>query len=268
MKRLFLIHFLIFIPSSFSLLIKPVSAGITILNCSGDIPKNTSCLIKAKTYKVNILRIDLCQSNPFPSFRSTADYIGSKCINLFDKNNSSSYVLANNQKLNLPRNIDIGGSYKYITMIFENKFSASGKYYAGNFFWKTSRKGPKVIIKEKNNVGKAYEFKTKLQNWRGKENTNNKYCTNNGGTKSRCELNYNGFNLTGIGLGSDFIEQYGKGAKYMFYMSELVPGIVLNKNSLGSIQLNYQKNLEVYGDGGSVKSISIAPFIIKATYMN
>ena len=246
---------------------KPVFSDNTILNCSGDIPKNNPCLIKANTYKVNILRIDLCQTNPFPSFRSTADYGGAMCINLFDKKVFGSYDL-NNQKLNLPRNVDIGGKYKYISMIFENKFSASGKYLAGNFFWKTSRKGPKNVIKDKNNDGKPYEFTTKLQNWRGKDNTNNKYCSNNGGTKSRCELKYNGFNLTGIGLGSDFIEQYGKGAKYMFYMSELVPGIVLNKNSLGSIQLNYQKNLEVYGDGGSVKSISIAPFIIKATYMN
>ena len=268
MKRLNFFHFLIFISSSFSLFGKQVLSDNKILNCSGDIPKNTSCLIKAKTYKVNILRIDLCQTSPFPSFRSTSDYIGAKCINLFDKKKSRPYDLTNNQKLNLPRNISISGKYKYISMIFENKFSASGKYYAGNFFWKTSRKGPKNILKEKNNVGKVDEFTTKFQNWRGKENTNNKYCSNNGGTKSRCELNYNGFNLTGIGLGSDFIEEYGKGAKYMFYMSELVPEIILDKNSSGYIQLNYQKNLEVYGDGGSVKSISIAPFIIKARYIN
>ena len=268
MKNIFFFHFLLLISSFTSLFSKPVFADNTILNCSGNIPKNTSCLIKASTYKINISRIDLCQTNPFPSFRSTADYIGSKCINLFDKKKTRQYDLTNNQKLNLPSNIPIEGKYKYISMIFENKFSASGKYFAGNFFWKTSRKGPKIIIKEKNNVGKAYEFTTKLQNWRGKENINNKYCSNNGGTKSRCELKYNGFKLTGIGLGSDSIEQYGKGVKYMFYMSELSPEINLDKNSSGFIQLNYQKNLEVYGDGGSVRSISIAPFIIKATYIN
>tara|TARA_B100001287_G_scaffold151096_1_gene127141 strand:- start:295 stop:1101 length:807 start_codon:yes stop_codon:yes gene_type:complete len=268
MKNIFFFHFILLIPSFSSIFIKPVFSDNTILNCSGDIPKNNPCLIKATTYKVNILKIDLCQTNPFPSFRSSPDYIGAKCLNLFDKKKSRSFDLKNNQKLNLPRNVPIAGKYKYISMIFENKFSASGKYYDGNFSWKTSRKGPKNIIKEKNNFGKAYEFTTKLQNWRGKENTNNKYCSNNGGTKSRCELKYNGFKLTGIGLGSDFIEEYGKGAKYMFYMSELVPEIILDKNSSGSIELNYQKNLEVYGDGGSVKSISIAPFIIKAIYLN
>ena len=268
MKKIFLFHVLFLTTNFVSSFSKPVFSDNTILNCSGNIPKYNPCLIKASTYKVNILRIDLCQTNPFPSFRSTADYVGAKCINLFDKKRNRPIDLTNNQKLNLPNNIAIDGKYKYISMIFENKFAASGKYYAGNFFWKTSRKGPKIIIKEKNNVGKAYEFTTKLQNWRGKENIKNKYCTNNGGTKSRCELKYNGFKLTGIGLGSDSIEQYGKGVKYMFYMSELSPEIILDKNSSGSIQLNYQKNLEVYGDGGSVKSISIAPFIIKATYIN
>ena len=40
----------------------------TILNCLGDIPNKTSCLIKATSYKINVERIDICQNKALITF--------------------------------------------------------------------------------------------------------------------------------------------------------------------------------------------------------
>ena len=61
---------------------KPVYSSARILNCAGAIPKNVACIIKASSYDVKITRIDICQKNPLPNYKSTPDFIGSKCINL------------------------------------------------------------------------------------------------------------------------------------------------------------------------------------------
>tara|TARA_B100000073_G_scaffold244986_1_gene205495 strand:+ start:768 stop:1583 length:816 start_codon:yes stop_codon:yes gene_type:complete len=266
MKYRSIINFLILIsPNLFFIWIKPAFSSITILNCSGEIPNKTPCLIEANQYKINISRVDICQENPFPNYSITPDYVGSKCINLLDKKILKKYDL---NKLEIPKGINIQGEYKYISLIFENKFLVSGQYESGGYFWKTSSKGPTKVISTKDQNGKAEVFTSRLRNWRGKDNTDNKYCSNNGGTFSRCDLNYNGYKLSAIGLGPDFIENYGNNARYMFFLSELSPRFILTKDSSKYLELKYKKKLEVYGDGKSIQSISIAPFIFETNLRN
>ena len=84
---------------------KPVYSSATILNCTGDIPKKTACLIKANSFKAKIRRIDICQSNPFPNYRSMPNFSGSKCINLFDSDISSQSDLDRNKKFYISKDI-------------------------------------------------------------------------------------------------------------------------------------------------------------------
>ena len=74
--------------------------------------------------------------------------------------------------------------------------------------------------------------------------------------------------MTGIGLDSALIETSGKKTKYMFFVSELSPIVYLNKNSEGYFSINWEKNLEVFGNGFAVESISIAPFKFKTRYIS
>ena len=107
MKYRSIINFLILTSTSlFGFWIKPAYSSITILNCSGEIPDKTPCLIEANQYKINISRIDICQENPFPNYRITPDYIGSKCINLLDKRILKKYDL---NKLEIPQEFIIKG---------------------------------------------------------------------------------------------------------------------------------------------------------------
>ena len=69
------------------------------------------------------------------------------------------------------------------------------------------------------------KFTTKLVYWRGEKNLDNKYCENNGGSPSRCDLLYNGFKMTGIGLDSNLVETYGnKISKLNKYYNEFETG--------------------------------------------
>ena len=44
--------------------------------------------------------------------------------------------------------------------------------------------------------------------------------------------------------------------------------INLNKDSNGYIDINFEKNLEVFGNGSEVTSISIAPFEFQTRFIN
>ena len=69
MKYRSIINFLILTSATlFGVEIKPAYSSITILNYSGEIPNKTPCLIEANQYKINILRVDICQENPFPNY--------------------------------------------------------------------------------------------------------------------------------------------------------------------------------------------------------
>ena len=250
--------------------LKNPSLANTILKCTGSIPNKSSCLIKANTYKINVNRIDICQKDPFPSFRITPDYSGSNCINLFDiKKDSVKFSLRRNSKFNIP-NIDnftnTKGVYQYISMILKNEFIVSGKYTVAGKTYKTGSKGPRNIKIDNKTDSKPQNLTERLTNWRGINNKDNPYCIN-GGTSSRCDLAYNGYKLTAIGLNDDFIETSGDNTKYIFYVSNLQIPINLQKDSTGYLDIKPIKNLEVYGNGKTVKSISTAPFLFQSTFI-
>ncbi len=248
---------------------KPLYASATILNCNGDIPKKTACIIKASTFNFRIRRIDICQKNPFPNYRNNADFNASKCINLLNKNVSGLNYLDGEEKYYITKDLNIEkGIYRYISIIIENKFIVSGKYKANNYFWGTSKEGPKKIIQSKNNISFPEEYTTKLTNWRGENNLENKYCENNGGTSTRCDLQYNGLRMSGVGLDSNFMEVSGKKTKFMFFVSDLSPAVNLNQDSEGYFNIDLERNLEVFGKGSFVTSISIAPFQLKTKFTN
>ena len=251
--------------------LQPVQAAATILKCAGQVPNKTACLIEAKSIKTNIYRVDLCKENPFPNYRSSADYAGAKCISLF--NNNGKLYIGNFKKGNeykLPtqgRDIIKSGKYQYLTIVFENKFKSAGKYTSGERTWTTggiNKKNNKKIINV--NKGNPKEFTSKLSNWRGEINKKNDYCDNDGGTYSRCEIKYNGYQLTSIGLGSNFIESYGPKLPYMFYMNNLLSPINLKEATNIDFFLVDNNSLEVYGDGETVQSISLAPLIFKISF--
>ncbi len=268
MKKSKIINFLIFCLSGMSFIqMRQIYSSSTILNCSGDVPKGVPCLIKASSYKAEVERIDICKNNPFINIRTTPDYGGSYCLNLFsNKNNSKKINLADNPIFKIPENENIRGEFKYISVIFKNKFTISGKYKSGNDIWITNNKGPKNIVKSVSDKDIPKKFSEKLINWRGADNKNNKYCDNNGGTSSRCELNYNGNKLTAIGLNKDYIESFGDNVKFVFYNLELSPPIQILEVDKGSIIIRYKKNLEVYGNGKDIKSISTAPIIFSVRF--
>ena len=261
-------YFLIAYLTSFtSFQLQPVYSSATILNCNSKIPKGVPCLIKASSYNVEIEKVHICPKNPYPDFRTTPDYAGSLCLNLYDKKiNSGKLNLTNNSKLEIPENTLDNREYKYISIIFKNKFTVSGKFFSNENSWNTGKKGPKNVLKAKDNFQVPKKFSEKLANWRGLNNEDNKYCDNDGGTFSRCDLNYNGYKLTAIGLDENFIETYGEKTKYLFYNVELSPPISLNKEKKGTIDIKYQRNLEVYGDGKEIKSISVAPLLLRAFF--
>ena len=247
---------------------KPVYSSARILNCTGSMPKKTACIIKASSYDLKIKRIDICQKNPLPNYKITPDFNGAKCINLANNKLNSEDLSNINQKYNISKNAIIdNGNYRYISVIIKNKFVVSGSYKANNYFWSTSKKGPKEIIKSNSKISNPAEFTTRLINWRGEKNLDNKYCKNNGGTSSRCDLQYNGYEMSGIGLDSDFVETSGNNIKFVFFISELSPMVNLNQDSKGYIEINLKKNLEVFGDGSAVKSISIAPFEFETRFI-
>ena len=246
---------------------QPVYSAATIIKCKGQIPDKTACFIKPSSYNIDTYRVDLCQRNPFPDFRSSADYAGAACMTLFNSKdgvdrgqvvNSSIYKLPIIDKDNIKP-----GTYKYLAMVLKNGFKSSGKYSSGGTTWRTVGPDSKTL---KTSQGDPVEFTVKLSNWRGVDDRDNDYCDNNGGTSSRCESNYNGYQVTGIALGSDFIESYGVEVAYMFHMIEIPLPITLREDSDGSFVITNKKRLEVYGNGKEVQSISIAPFIFQVTY--
>ena len=250
---------------------QPVYSAATIIKCKGQVPNKTACLINAKSIKTNIYRVDLCKKNPFPNYRSSPDYAGGGCITLFNDNGKlyrGNFNKGNKYKLpEEGREIIRPGSYNYLTIVFENSFKSSGKYTSGETTWTTGGFNKKYNQRILNtNKGQPIEYTSKLSNWRGKNNKDNDYCDNNGGTYSRCEIKYNGYQLTSIGLGSDFIESYGPKLPYMFYMNTLLSPINLKETMNIDFFLVDNNSLEVYGDGQTVQSISIAPLIFKLTF--
>ena len=59
-------------------------------------------------------------------------------------------------------------------IILNNKFTVSGRYKSDKYFWTTTKEGPKKVIQSENNLSIPKEFNTKLTNWRGEKNIDNK----------------------------------------------------------------------------------------------
>ncbi len=267
MKKLsFLISFLTIFTGIFSALNQPASA-VTVEECSGIPDGEDACLIEPTSYKIDTYRVDICQRDPFPSTSSSADYAGAGCMTLFNgSGNLYRGQLANSNNYTLPitarENIK-PGTYKYLTMVLNNGFISSGKYTVGSTTWRTAGTDESNIV---TTSGDPVESTVELSNWRGSDDSDNPYCDNNGGTASRCEVNYNGYELTGIGLGSDFIATSGSGVTYMFYMAELATPITLKAGADGYFDITVDNGLELYGNGTSVESMAVAPFIFQVTY--
>ena len=250
---------------------KPLRAALTILDCNGRIPRKTACLIKPVTFKTDIYRIDICKENPFPDYRSSPNYSGSGCMALFrSKGRLYRFDIRKGPKYKIPQrgreNIKTE-TYNYLAIIFKNGFTSSGEYTTGDKTYMTAgvdKKTNKKILKI--NGGNPEEFTTKLSNWRGESNKDNEYCDNNGGTFSRCEIKYNGYELTAVGLGNDLIEDHGSKLKYVFYMNKLLSPINLNEDLDSVFYLKANNRLEVYGKGNEIQSITIAPFIFDLNY--
>jgi len=258
----------------FSSFNQPALSGQTVSDCTGEIPDDTVCLTEPTSYKISTYRVDLCQTDPFPSTSTSADYSGAGCITLFNGNGSLyDGQLANNANFTFPstgRETMKPGTYNYLTLVINNNFISSGKYTSGGTTWRTTGTQNGVGNTVVTTPGDPIEFSDSLSNWRGSSDEDNDYCDNNGGTASRCELNYNGFELVGIGIGDDFVETSGSGVSYLFYSAQLANPITLNSNSDGYIDITVDNGLEVYGadigDGLTVRSISMAPFIFQASY--
>tara|TARA_Y100001968_G_C19436500_1_gene759999 strand:- start:907 stop:1731 length:825 start_codon:yes stop_codon:yes gene_type:complete len=249
-----------------------VNASTSIIKCQGEVPNRTACLISPSSYKIDTYRVDICQKTPFPSYRSSADYSGANCITLFN-GNGDLYKgnFSRNTNFKIPttgrQNIKTG-KYRYLTMVLNNEFYISGRYTSGETTWRTAGRDKKGRAQITTTQGEPVEIKEKLSSWRGKNNQPNDYCDNNGGTFSRCEMLYNGYKLTGIGLRDNFTESDSNKVAYVFYMVELASPINLKEDSVGDFKLRIKRSLEVYGNGRTVKSISTAPFIFEATYTN
>ena len=267
MKNIFKKKFILMFLLTSSFFKNKIIAENFILPCTNEIPDKVACLIKASSYDIKISRIDICQDNPFPEFRTIPNFNGSKCITLFKNINGITSKKIDLTQLKIDNSSNIKeGIYKYLTLILKNEFTISGEFKGNNKRWITTKKGPKDILLAKDNLTSPSKFQEKLNNWRGKSNLDNKYCKNNGGTYSRCDIAYNGDKTSVIGVDANYIETYGNKAKYIFYIGELSPQINLKNNLNGYLSLKINKNLEVYGNGDFIKSISIAPFSFKATY--
>ena len=255
----------------FGSLNQPVMS-VEVSDCNGEVPDQTVCLTEPTSYKISTYRVDLCQTDPFPSTSTSADYSGAGCVTLFNGNGTLyDGQLANNANYTLPttgRETMKAGTYNYLTLVINNNFVSSGKYTSGDTTWRTMGPTEEDLS---TTSGDPIEFSVSLSSWRGSRDQDNPYCTNNGGTASRCEVNYNGYELVAVGIGNDFVETSGSGISYMFYSAQLANPITLNSNSDGYIDITVDNGLEVYGDdspgdGLTVRSIAIAPFIFQASY--
>ena len=103
-------------------------------------------------------------------------------------------------------------------------------------------------------------------NWRGSSDLDNDYCENNGGTNSRCELNYNGTRITAVFTDSNLNATSGSSVSRAVYVAELTQPIEINASSQGTFQVACDADLEVVGNGVQVTSLFGNPFIFSASF--
>lgn len=255
------------ISSIFSALaVLPSNAAITVNDCSGSIP-NGKCLSPATSYKVRIHQVNICPKDPIPSGSSSPDF--SDCITLF-KASGSPYTgdVASGKSFSLPKEgmdkVANAGTYTHISLVFGNVISSSGTYSSGGTTWRTLNTSSAPWVST--SAGAAELNDQVGSNWRGSGDNDNSYCENNGGTQSRCELNYNGTQITAVFADSNLNATSGSSVSRAIYVAELSNSIKITGSSKGSFRVACDADLEVVGDGVQVTDMFGNPFIFSASF--
>lgn len=248
------------------------SYPVTVAACaSGQIPTSTEgCLIDPISYKLDIYRVYICRTDPFPASANKANL--DVCMALFnDNNNPYTAELANNT-VSLPNTgmeEIVPGTYTHAAVVFENVFKGKGKYTVGGNTYRTLASFTENGVNVTTTSGEPEVTVETLQNWRGPDgSSNNPYCKD-GATVSRCETDYNSYKVTGIITDSSFNAVSGGTSARLFYLAKLSNPFSLTTSSSGSIEITVDSNYEVGGnDGGTeVRNMNIAPFVFQPTFV-
>ena len=243
----------------------------TVAACTGSIPSgNDTCLVDPTSYELDIYRVYICTSDPFPSSATKAD-LGS-CMALFKSDSPYTGQLANNTFTLPSTGMDeiVNGAYTHAAVVFSNKFKGSGSYTSGGQTYRT-----KVYVENSGtNVttdpGDPVKSTETVTNWRGQDgNSANDYCKD-GATVSRCEADFNNYKVTGIITDSSLNAVSGASSARLFYLAELTSPFTLTDSSSGSIEITVDNNYEVNGNdaGTAVEAMTIAPFVFQPTYVS
>ena len=242
----------------------------TVSACTGSIPSGgDTCLVDPTSYELDIYRVYICTSDPFPASSTEANL--SSCMALFI-NDSSPYTgqLANNT-FTLPSTgmgKKVNGSYTHTAVVFKNVFTGAGTYTSGGNTYRTVNNpgGGNVTT----DAGDPVKVNESITNWRGESGNNaNPYCKD-GATVSRCEADFNGYKVTGIITDSSLNAVSGGSASRLFYLAELSSPFTLTDSSAGSIEITVDNNYEVDGNdaGTEVEEMYIAPFVFQPTFVS
>ncbi len=242
----------------------------TVSLCTGSIPSGEdTCLVDPTSYELDIYRVYICTSDPFPASSTEANL--SSCMALFI-NDSSPYTgqLANNT-FTLPSTgmeEKINGSYTHTAVVFKNVFTGAGTYTSGGNTYRTvNNSGGGNVTTDAGDPEKVNET---ITNWRGESGSSaNPYCKD-GATVSRCEADFNGYKVTGIITDSSLNAVSGGSASRLFYLAELTSPFTLTDSSSGSIEITVDNNYEVSGNdaGTVVEAMTIAPFVFQPTFVS
>jgi len=243
---------------------KAMAFPVNIPPCTGSIPVDDSCLVNPTSYEVDIYKVLICQNDPFPSNANKANL--SSCMKLFESNNPYTGQLAQNQ-FTLPstgRDQIKEGQYSYVAVVFSNVLTGAGSYTSGGKTYRTTGNGSITT-----DPGDPVKHGETFTGWRGEFDDDNDYCRN-GATQSRCETDFNNYQVTGIITDSSLNSVSGNSASRLFYLAELTSPFTLSKSSSGSIEINVDNAYELNGsfDGSSVDSMAIAPFVFQPTFVN
>ena len=243
-----------------------------VSTCTGSIPAGDDrCLVDPTSYELDIYKVFICTSDPFPAAATAADL--SSCMSLFNSDSPYTGQLANNT-FTLPNTgmeEKVNGSYTHTAVVFSNVFKGSASYTSGGTTYRTKEfvegEGGNVT----NEPGVPVKATETITNWRGEsgEGGDNPYCKD-GATVSRCEADYNNYKVTGIITDSSLNAVSDASASRLFYLAELTSPFILTDSSSGSIEITVDSNYELSGneEGTVVESMAIAPFVFQPTFVS
>jgi len=236
------------------------SEAVTINSCIPDVVPNGTCLSDATSYRFAIYSIRLCRDNPFPTGTAAPDFTRAGCGTVFESSTPFEGNLSDGTALIFPsenRNIS-DGTYQYITIVARNFASYSGSFRAGATTWRTkgSITGDSNVV---TTAGSPIEQTDTGTSWTGGDgNGGNPYCTNGGGTPSRCELSYNGNISSGVFTNSALSATSGAGVTRIVFTQNLSSPVTVQAGRENTIRV--LAKTEVTGNGIAVTTIFGAPF--------